>query len=143
MSSIAYLLNARIIPVMTSTARGTFEIAMTPGAVEVGGSVGRFDFTKTFQGDLDATGTGVMLSAGDPQAGAAGYVAIEAVHGRLGGREGSMTFQQFGTMHGGSHTLTYAVVPGSGQGGLSGITGTVQVTVADDGTHSYELEYEV
>lgn len=128
---------------MTSTARGTFEITMTPGLAEVDGAVGRFDFTKTFHGDLDATGAGVMLSGGDPQAGAAGYVAIEAVHGRLAGRDGSFTFQQFGTMHGGSHTLTYVVVPGSGAGDLAGLTGTVQVTVADDGTHSYELQYQV
>ncbi len=46
------------------------------------------EFSKTFHDDLEATGTGVMLSCGNPQAGAAGYVAIEAVRGRLGDRRG-------------------------------------------------------
>ncbi|MGI3781788.1 MAG: hypothetical protein ACRYG2_13530 [Janthinobacterium lividum] len=27
----------------------------------------RFDFDKTFHGDLDAVGTGVVLGAGDPR----------------------------------------------------------------------------
>ncbi len=75
-------MNGPIIPVMTSTARGTFEIAMTPGPAEIGGAVGRFDFTKAFRGDLDATGAGLMLSGGDPRAGKAGYVVIEKVSGQ-------------------------------------------------------------
>ena len=57
-----------------------------------------------------------MLSAGDLQAGAAGYVAIEIVRGRLGDQEGSFVLQQFGLMHDGSQTLHYDVVPGSGTG---------------------------
>ncbi len=116
---------------------------MTPGQPEVGGAVSRFDFTKTFHGGLDGTGFGVMLSGGDPQAGAAGYVAIETFDGRLDQRSGGFALQQFGTMHDGSHTLHYAVVPGSGHGELEGMTGTFNLTVDDAGTHRYELEYEV
>ena len=56
---------------------------MAPGLAELDGAVGRFELTKRFHGDFDGTGTGVMLSAGDPQAGTAGYVAIEAVKGLL------------------------------------------------------------
>jgi hypothetical protein len=52
------------------------------------GAVGRFDFTKAFHGDLDATGAGVMLSSGAPRSGEAGYVAIETVNGRLDGGPG-------------------------------------------------------
>ncbi len=116
---------------------------MTPGQPEVGGAVSRFDFTKTFHGGLDGTGFGVMLSGGDPQAGAAGYVAIETFDGRLDQRSGGFALQQFGTMHDGSHTLHYAVVPGSGHGELEGMTGDFNLTVDDAGTHRYELEYEV
>ncbi len=61
---------------------------MTPRPAEVGGAVSRFDFTKTFSGDLEATGAGLMLSGGDPGTGTAGYVAIETVEGRLGERRG-------------------------------------------------------
>ena len=127
---------------MTSTAKGTFDIAMTPGPPEAGGGVNRFDFTKTFHGDLDATGTGVMLSCGDPNTGAAGYVAIETVRGRLGGRLGGFALQQLGMMQHGSQTLHYEVVPGSGHGELEGISGTFRLAVEEDGIHRYELEYE-
>jgi len=128
---------------MAKTAKGTFEIVMRPAPPEVEGAVGRFDFTKTFHGDLQAKGTGLMLSCGDPQSGAAGYVAIETVHGRLGDRDGGFALQQFGMMQGGSQTLHYELVPGSGHGALQGIAGTFHLTVEDDGTHRYELEYEV
>lgn len=102
----------------------------------------RFDFTKTFHGDLDATGTGVMLSCGDPQTGAAGYVAIETVTGRLRERSGGFALQQLGMMHDGSQTLHYEVVPGSGHGSLEGISGTFRLAVDEDGTHRYQLDYE-
>lgn len=41
---------------MTRTARGTFDIQMTPSVSELAGAVDPFDFTKTFRGDLDAVG---------------------------------------------------------------------------------------
>lgn len=128
---------------VTSTATGIFEIAMTPAPAEIGGAVGRIEFTKTWRGDLEGTGSGVLLSGGDPQSGEAGYVAIETVTGRLGDRDGGFAFQQSGSMHGGSQTLQYAVVPGSGRGDLEGITGTLRLSVDEDGTHRYELEYDV
>jgi hypothetical protein len=128
---------------MERRANGTFEVTMRPGAAELDGAVGRFDLSKTFHGDLQGTGTGVMLSAGDPQAGAAGYVAIETVHGRLEEQEGSFALQQFGSMHDGSQTLHYEVVPGSGTGSLVGITGTLVLDIDEDGTHRYELHYDL
>jgi len=46
-------------------------------------------------------------------------------------------------MHGGAQTLHYEIVPGSGSGQLDGITGTLHLTVEDDGTHRYELAYQL
>lgn len=114
-----------------------------PAPAELDGGVNRFDFTKTFVGDLEGTGAGVMLSAGDPQDGSAGYVAMETVRGKLGEREGGFALQQFGTMHAGSQTLHYEVVPGSGAGSLGGISGRLRLTIDGDGTHHYELEYDI
>ena len=84
-----------------------------------------------------------MLSCGDPQSGSAGYVAIETVRGRLLDREGGFALQQMGRMQDGSQTLHYEVVPGSGDGGLQQITGTLRLTIDADGTHRFELTYEL
>ncbi|MBB3325286.1 DUF3224 domain-containing protein [Microlunatus antarcticus] len=122
-------------------ARGTFDVGLRPAGPELGGAVGRFDFDKTFHGDLDARGTGVMLTAGDPQQGSAGYVALESLTGRLDGRRGSVVLQQLGHLVDGAQTLTYQVVPGSATGDLAGLTGDLELTVDDDGTHHYVLTY--
>jgi hypothetical protein len=116
---------------------------MTPGAAELGGAVGRFDFDKTFTGELSARGHGLMLSAGDPREGEAAYIAIETLEGRLGERWGGFAFAQLGTMHDGAAVQHYEVVPGSGHGELAGITGSLALTVDPDGTHRYELAYEL
>ncbi len=70
-------------------------------------------------------------------------MAIEAVKGLLGDLEGSFALQQFGTMSGGHQTLHYEVVPGSGAGELTGISGTLNLTIDEDGTHHYLLEYDL
>ena len=127
---------------VTRIAKGTFEITMTSSPAEIGGVVDRLDFTKTWCGDLEGTGSGVLLSCGDPKVGEAGYVAIETFDGRLGDKAGGFAFQQLASMHGGSQSLRYEVVPGSGRGALEGITGTLQLTIDDDGTHRYELNYD-
>lgn len=121
-------------------ASATFEIQMSPAETQLE-RVGRFDLSKQWHGDLTGTSSGVMLSAGDPRAGAAGYVAIEVFVGVLHGREGSFAFQQYGTMRGDEQHLTYEVVPGSGTSDLAGLTGTATLT-ADD-VHHVRLDYEL
>ena len=78
----------------TEHANGTFTVEFAPGQTELDGEVSRMDFTKRFKGDLDATGKGLMLSAGDPRSGTAGYVALEAVQGHLHGLGGGFALQQ-------------------------------------------------
>lgn len=114
-----------------------------PGQPELGGAVSRFEITKTFAGDLTGTSTGLMLSAGDPQTGEAGYVAVEVVDAVLADGSGRFVLQQFGTMHDGTQNLHYEIVPGSGSEALARIAGRVMLTIDADGTHHYELEYSV
>lgn len=128
---------------MSKIANGTFDVEMQPGPRELDGAVSRFELSKTFHGDLEAVGAGIMLSCGDPQSGSAGYVAIETVRGRLGDREGGFALQQLGLVSAGSQTLHYEVVPGSGEGDLQDITGTFHLAIDDDGTHRFELSYEL
>lgn len=118
---------------MTDTAR--FTITMTPGAELQAGS-GRFDFTKTWTGCLEGTSTGTMLTAGDPASGSAGYVALEIFEGSFGGRQGTIAFQQSGTMAGGAPQLSYRISPGSGTDQLAEITGELEIAdVGEDGVH--------
>ena len=124
---------------MSRSARGTFEVTVTPQPLDTSG-IGRFDLAKTWSGDLTGTGHGQMLSAGDPTQGRAGYVALEVVEGTLHGRSGSFAFQQLGVMRDGDQELHYLVVPGSGTGDLTGISGALALTIDDRG-HAYELTY--
>ena len=117
---------------MSEHAHGTFEVTITPQPPDDSG-IGRLDLAKTWPGDLTGTGHGLMLSAGDPAQGRAGYVALEIVAGTLHGR-GSFAFQQLGVMRGGEQELRY-LVPGSGTGELTGIEGTLALTI-DDGGHT-------
>jgi hypothetical protein len=127
---------------MSDHAHGTFDVTITPQPADDSG-IGRLDLAKRWHGDLRATGTGLMLSAGDPTSGRAGYVALETVAGILHGREGGFAFQQYGVMRGDERELRYGVVPGSGTGALAGLEGTLTLTIDDDGTHTYDLDYSL
>jgi hypothetical protein len=122
-------------------ARGTFEVKLTPQANDdAGPGLGRLILDKKFQGDLEATSQGQMLSAGTAVQGSAGYVALERVSGTLRGRAGTFVLQHNGLMDRGKPQLTIVVVPDSGTDGLAGLQGTMGITIAD-GQHSYDFEY--
>ena len=130
---------------MTTRASGTFEVKMTsrpwddPGE-EAG--LGRMAIDKTFLGDLEATGRGLMLSAMSGVKGSAGYVAIERVVGTLHGRSGSFVLQHSGTMTRGAPELSVTVVPDSGTDQLAGLAG--RLTIKNEaGKHSYDFDYTI
>jgi hypothetical protein len=127
---------------MAYHARGTFDVKIQPLSSPATEGVTRFSIDKAIHGDLEATTKGEMYSAGDPRAGAAGYVAIEAVTGRLTGKSGGFVLQHFATMDVRGREMTVKVAPGSGTGELTGITGTFNIIITD-GKHSYDLDYEL
>ena len=122
-------------------ARGTFAVTLTPEESGLA-QIGRFALEKVYAGDAVGAGTGIMLSAGDPATGEAGYVALEVASVRLHGRTGTFAMQQLGTMSGGEQHLTYVVTPGSGTGDLAGISGRLDLEIRD-GQHHYDLVYEL
>ena len=124
---------------MSETTHAAFTIDLQP-ADPVVANTQRFEFHKSWSGGMQGSGSGVMLSAGDPSTGSAGYVAIETFTGSIGGRSGSLAFQQFGTMSGGDPVLRYEVVPGSGTEGLAGVSGTIELDVVD-GEHRVRFTY--
>jgi len=122
-------------------ATGTFEVKLKPQTDENVGdpTVSRMSIDKQFHGDLEGTSKGQMLAVGNPN-GSAGYVAMERITGTLAGHKGSFALQHSGTMTRGVPELSVTVVPDSGTGELVGISGKMNIIIAD-GKHSYEFEY--
>jgi hypothetical protein len=103
-------------------------------------TLGRMTIDKQSHGDIEGTSKGEMLTAGTSVAGSAGYVAIERVSGTVRGRAGTFMLQHSGTLTRGAPQLTITVVPDSGTGELTGISGAMTIDIAD-GKHSYTFTY--
>jgi len=128
---------------VTTRAQGRFDVALTPLAIAdpaAAPTLGRMSIDKRFHGDLEATSTGEMLTAGTAVKDSAAYVAIERVTGTLHGRRGTFVLQHTGIMTRGVGQLTVAVVPDSGTDDLEGLVGTMSITIVGR-EHSYDFEY--
>ena len=124
--------------------KGTFEVKAASVAEDKaeGLTLGRFSLHKQYHGELEATGEGEMLTGSTSVQGSAAYVAVERVTAMLSGRSGSFLLQHAGTMNRGTPSLAITVVPDSGTGDLAGMTGGMNIVIAD-GKHFYELEYSL
>ncbi|MCY4647172.1 MAG: DUF3224 domain-containing protein [Gammaproteobacteria bacterium] len=102
---------------------------------------------KRYQGDLDGEGRVRLLmcrASADGPLENAGYIASEQVRGTLGGREGTFVLHHWGIAEAGASPSTAGhVVPGSGTGGLAGLSGTVEIHVDEDGKHTLALDYQI
>src|SRR5271168_1687764 len=124
-------------------AAGPFDVKMEAQGEDdkaEGSTLARYSLDKQYHGDLDATAKGTMLTAGTDVKGSAGYVAIERVTGKLNGRTGSFVLQHTGTLTRGAPVQSITVVPDSGTGQLTGLTGKLTVII-DAGKHSYSFDY--
>jgi uncharacterized protein DUF3224 len=132
---------------MTHHASGPFEVKVTPQKPDTqiarSANLGRLTIDKRFHGDLEASAKGEMLASQSEVKGSAGYVALERVTGKLQGRSGSFVLQHSATMKRGAPESTITVVPDSGTGELTGLTGSMRINVAADGAHSYEFDFRI
>jgi hypothetical protein len=124
---------APIVAPMSVTA--TFEITgwdeTTYDAPEEGPPLARATVRKRFSGPLEGTSVAEVLLAGRE-----GYLASERVDGVLEGRRGTFVLQ-----HGGVDGRAFGhVVPGSGTGELTGLTGEA-VYAHDDAGARLTLSY--
>jgi len=127
---------------MTAHASGPFDVKVTPQDDKSDDPLlNRMTLDKQYHGDLEATAKGQMLTAGTSVKGSGAYVAIEKVTGTLKGHTGSFVLQHTGTMTQNTPQLTITVVPDSGTGQMSGITGKMTILIGPDGKHSYDFEY--
>ncbi len=114
---------------------------LTEGARQGVWAPGRMSIDKRFRGDLEATSQGEMLASGTDTQGSAGYTAIEKVSGQLLGRSGTFMLQHFAVMaRGVPGEWIVMVIPDSGTGGLTGLSGRMTITLTG-GQHAYVLEY--
>jgi len=129
-----------------SRAVGAFQVKLEPIALHdepaMGPGVGRLTLDKMYDGDLIAIGRGEMLSVMGAEQGSAAYVAIERITGTLHGRSGSFVIQHRGIMTRGAPDLVITVVPDSGTGELSGISGAMSIDIRGR-DHFYTFEYEL
>jgi len=131
-----------VAPKPVAKIAGLFDVKMAPQSAP-DAAVGRFTLDKQYHGDLEAAAAGEMLAGMTATKGSAGYVALEKVTGKLAGRTGTFYLQHTGTMNRGTPSLTITVIPDSGTGELTGLTGTMAVKIAPDGAHTYEFEYSL
>lgn len=125
-------------------AVGTFEVKITPAANSNDGdvSLARLRVDKVFSGGLKAVSGGDMLTAAGGVKGSAAYVLIERVTGTLDGKAGSFAFMHSATMNRGTPDQRITIVPDSGSGALTGLTGAMTMRI-DGGVHHYDLEYAI
>ena len=126
---------------MTKHAKGAFDVTITPQESAADATVARMLLYKEFHGDLDAIAHGEMMAASEPLTGAGVYVALDRVTGTLHGRSGSFLMAHRGIRNADGQELSIVIVPGSGTGQLTGITGIALIEIVGK-EHFYSVEYE-
>jgi hypothetical protein len=128
---------------MISKATGHFtvKLALQPASTQADVAlIGRRTLDKQFYGDLQATSGGEMLAVMTAVEGSMAYVALEKVTGTLAGRHGEFILQHASQMVRGEPFQSIRVVPDSGVGELTGLTGEMRIDIKD-GEHFYVFEY--
>ena len=132
---------------MSTRATGTFDIDrwdQEPCDEREGAHLARATVTKTFHGDLEGSSTAHVLLTGSTLVETSrAYVALERIEGRLDGRSGSFVLHHTAIESAAGGTAAWTVVPDTGTGDLRGLTGQAQITIEPDGTHRFELDYQL
>ena len=133
---------------MSMHAKGTFTIENwdeNPVLKAEGSSkITKANVSRSFEGDLGGEGTVEWLMGYDEQ-GSATFVGLERVVGTIDGKEGTFALQHVGTFDGKIAKADLTVVPGSGTGELSGLTGegSFEAGLGSDGERTITLDLDV
>jgi hypothetical protein len=123
-------------------ASGSFDVTLTKQDTAPDAAVSRNLLYKEFHGDLEAVAKGEMLAAFEPLTNAGVYVAIDRVSGTLHDKSGSFLIAHRGIANADGQKLEIVIVPGSGTGQLSEITGTMGIEIVEK-KHFYTVDYEL
>lgn len=132
-------------------ATGTFTVtAFVPTelkpepAVSTGLPVGVATMEKHFEGEVVGRSATLFTAAFDQAAGVGTYLAMESFEGSLHGQEGSFNFVHSASTSGRDRTAEFfTIVPASGTGLLTGISGAGGLAVDPDGTHRIWFDYQL
>ena len=131
-------------------AKGSFDVKMTPAEptdFEKVNDISRFTSNKTWHGDFEGVSHVEMITGSTVSTGSMAYVAIERMTGKLNGRQGSFTFSHRATMMKGdapsAGELSVTVVPNSGTGELTGLTGSLMIHIDAQGKHTWTFDYSL
>ena len=97
--------------------------------IDGGPKLTRANVLYGFEGELAGEGRLQYLMTYLP-GGSAVFAGYQRFVGRVGSREGSFVFRHSGRFENGIASDTWVVVPGSGTGALTGITGQVEFSAA-------------
>ncbi len=97
----------------------------------------RAEVGYTYRGDLEGSSTLTYLIA--YKADAAPVLGLEQFTGSVGGQEGTCVLRHTGTQDAGSVSARLEVVPGMGTGGLEGLRGEAELTIAGHSDDGYEI----
>lgn len=122
----------------------SFEPTEYTSPIQTGLDVGYTYMTKTFTGDIEGTSRTQFTSAFSQETGVGTYLAMESFEGALNGRTGAFNFVHSATTAGTDRSDEFFhIVPSSGTGELTGITGTGALYVDAEGGHHIWFEYEL
>jgi hypothetical protein len=152
------MMSLALIPMMTVAAqqemhvvhaKGSFDVKMIPAEptdFEKANDIIRFTSDKTWHGDFEGVSHIEMITGSTASTGSMAYVAIERMTGKLNGRQGSFTFSHRATMMKGAASageLSVTVVPNSGTGELTGLTGSLKIDIDAQGKHTWTFDYSL
>ncbi len=132
-------------------AEGTFAVRdFTPTAllplpeVVTGTPVVVSTMEKVYTGRVVGRSSTILTAAFDQARGAGSYLAMESFEGSIANLFGSFNFMHSASTSGSDRSNQFfAIVAGSGTGGLKGISGSGGVTVDPDGTHRVWFDYQL
>jgi hypothetical protein len=132
-------------------ADGTFSVTsftptdITPEPdIETGLPVGLARMEKQYEGGVTGRSAILFTSAFSQESGIGSYVAMESFEGSVNGRAGRFNFVHSATTSGSDRSAEFfAIVPASGTGELTGMSGTGGLGIDADGTHRFWLDYDL
>ncbi len=111
--------------------------------IDNGGKLTQASVKAAISGDIEGEGAVEWLMCYRPDQ-TADFVGLQRITGRIGARSGSfVVLHTAGTFDGKEAKGELSVVPGSGTGDLSALSGSGEFTAPVAGQPSIELDYEL